>query len=424
MKILILTPYIPYPLSEGGKISQYAVTDRLRQHAEVHFYFIPESTRSMLDISELKKRWPDVVFHFIPFRRPSLWKRMDGYIRKYANRLYRPLGRLLFGAPVKPHSYERLAAPVGFRKETQVQHLNELIQAENFDIVQIELMPFIDLVLALPAPVKKVFVHHELAFARVHTEISTYANPCDVYAQYLLNFVKFRELSLLALYDAVLVFSEDDRQKLQKQLPAQHIAVNPFPVLENEFVSYIGKDYEVEKLVFVGGEMHWPNKDAVEWYIESLLTTVLKRKNLSLHVVGKWSKSTTRKYAHLKSVRFVGYVEDLKAYSQNSIMLVPVRSGSGIRTKILYAMAQGVPVISTAIGFEGIQAEPGRDLLVANSAEEFSEAIDLLCARPEYMHQMRRSAWLNVKELYNQDRICRLRLTTYQGLIAQSGRPA
>lgn len=204
------------------------------------------------------------------------------------------------------------------------------------------------------------------------------------------------------MYDGVFVFSEDDRKKLVRYLTGSNVLVAPFPVLDSYFRIIKSDLLQIKKLVFVGGEGHEPNKDAVEWYINEIGNEVRKLQNLTLHVVGKWSKETKEKYKGNDLVCFPGYIEDLISYCENSIMVVPVRTGSGIRAKILYAMAQGVPVVSASVGCEGIGVIDNTHLLIANNPQEFSKAIHSIVTNPDMSYSLVTNAQKLIKEKYSQ----------------------
>jgi glycosyltransferase involved in cell wall biosynthesis len=75
-------------------------------------------------------------------------------------------------------------------------------------------------------------------------------------------------------------------------------------------------------------------------------------------------------------VRVTGYVPDVTPYFAHAgVVVVPVRAGAGMRVRILEAFARAVPVVTTTVGLEGIEAEPGRDVLVADTAEALAAAV-------------------------------------------------
>jgi glycosyltransferase involved in cell wall biosynthesis len=91
--------------------------------------------------------------------------------------------------------------------------------------------------------------------------------------------------------------------------------------------------------------------------------------------VGRGEAALAQRWASAPGVRFTGRVADIEPWIRRSrVMVVPIRSGSGMRVKILDAMARGLPVVATAIGYEGIEATPGTHLLAAEDAEAFAAA--------------------------------------------------
>jgi glycosyltransferase involved in cell wall biosynthesis len=234
-----------------------------------------------------------------------------------------------------------------------------------------------------------------------------------------LDFVRLRELSVLQHYDGIFVFSEDDRKRLLADLPGKLVFNIPFPVLDDQFSDLTERAIQINKLVFVGGEGHEPNRDAVEWYANEICTEVSKDYKLNLHVIGNWSKKTINSLQKQKPISFAGVIEDLAGYCKDSIMLVPVRVGSGIRTKILYAMAQGVPVISTTIGCEGINAENGKEILIADTPREFSEAVGTLLSQPERTLSMIKNAQNLIRNKYSQRINAELRQDYYNQILSE-----
>lgn len=130
------------------------------------------------------------------------------------------------------------------------------------------------------------------------------------------------------------------------------------------------------EVLFVGA-LDWPpNGEAVDFFARTIWPAVLRGvPEARLTVVGR-GESATATYREANSqIRFTGWVGDVQPHFQQSrVMVVPLRSGSGMRVKILDAFARGVPVVSTRIGIEGIAAIDGTHLLIADSVEEFAAA--------------------------------------------------
>ena len=132
------------------------------------------------------------------------------------------------------------------------------------------------------------------------------------------------------------------------------------------------------------GTLHYPpNADGIRWFIKEVLPLIrLKISDVTLTVIGK---NPPADFLKLKddsdgAIDITGYVQDLRPYlNKAALMVVPVRAGSGMRVRILEAFAWGIPVITTTIGLEGIAAQKGDDVLVADDAGDFAnEAVRLL----------------------------------------------
>jgi glycosyltransferase involved in cell wall biosynthesis len=421
---MIITPKIPYPLNEGGKISQFAIIDYLRRIHSVILVLATYTDEDEKNVDILKQLWPEVIVEKI-----QMWNSLPQIPEKFLNKTgLLPLARLKrFSRGVKKlvkthfhnDKYELSTIPeiespwivhiAAVKNRRFIDSLLKIVNNYKIDLIQIDMLDYIDLALVLPKEIKKVFVHHEIRFARLATTLKTLPTIPTAYEKYVFDFVKNQEINFLRLYDEVFVFSEEDRKILVNLIPEKKIVVAPFPVLDSYFRTISPDLFQIKKLVFVGGEDHMPNKDAMEWYIKEIGIEVRKKLDLTLHIIGNWSKETIEKYKDNDLVCFAGFIEDLISYCENSIMVVPIRIGSGIRAKIMYAMAQGIPVVSAPIGCEGIQVTDKVDLLIANTPNEFAEAINTIAKNPELAFTLVSNAQRVVMEKYSQKNAVELR---------------
>jgi glycosyltransferase involved in cell wall biosynthesis len=128
-------------------------------------------------------------------------------------------------------------------------------------------------------------------------------------------------------------------------------------------------------ILFLGG-MHWPpNADGVAWFTSEVFPLVRKKlPDVRFVVVGKQPPKALNYLGN--NVITTGYVENTDSYWNGTrIFVVPLHAGGGMRVKILEAWARGVPVISTTIGGEGISYSAGEDILIADTPEEFANAV-------------------------------------------------
>ena len=421
MEILLITPYIPYPHSEGGKISQFAVVDYLRRSHKITMALVATSPEDLENIAILKTLIPNVDIQTIDLvvAQPKATSVLNS-----VSRLKKKIMRLLKGGGQGSGTANEfdnsLLNNIPYAKDRGlINALNKVVTSKPFDLVQIDLIEFVDLVYMLPAHVKKVFVHHEIRFGRLESVVP--ANKQDDFEKYISKFVQRSEVNYLNQYDAVIVFSEDDKRKLETQPGlANKVFTSPFPVLDKNFVPIKAENKPVDKLVFIGGDGHSPNHEAVKWYIDEIAPLIAKFSNIKLHVIGKWSANTISAIDPNGVAQFAGFVDDIIEYCDNSVMLVPVRTGSGIRTKILYSMAQGVPVISASIGCEGILVKDKESILVANSPLEFAQSVELLLNDHELRYKLAIAAQKVAKDIYSQSAAGGLRSELYQSIVSSN----
>jgi glycosyltransferase involved in cell wall biosynthesis len=129
-------------------------------------------------------------------------------------------------------------------------------------------------------------------------------------------------------------------------------------------------------LLFTGSMDHPPNRDAVLWFGREVWPLIAARMpSARLQVVGRGPQEELRGLAAQPRVEVAGAVPSMEPFfARAHVAIAPLRSGGGSRLKILEALAAGRPVLSTTVGAEGLELEPGRDLLIADGAEAFADA--------------------------------------------------
>lgn len=421
MTILIITPYIPFPLSEGGKASQYALVDYLRHKCNITLLLFSYSLLDDYNIDELKVLWPNVRIIIVDLKRQISHNFIgilkDGFKAILPFRFIKSLFIRNELDSVPEIEQANCINILQCKSKKLVSSISQFVSNNNFDIIQVDFIDFIDIGLILPESVKKIFVHHEIRFARLHSSLNKELNKFTTYENYVYNFVKMKEICMLNTYDAVFVFSDIDKIKLESSFLKPEVFVSPFPVLDRQFFPLNKNKIVINKLVFLGGENHPPNVDAVDWYYNEMADKIYEATKLVLHVVGNWGEITRKKYSRKKGILFAGYIDEINKYFDDAIMIVPVRIGSGIRTKILYAMAQGVPVISATIGCEGIKVENMESILIANNVEEFMHSILLLINNVTLKHKLTTNSLEIIKNHYSQENAGELRFNLYKKII-------
>ena len=147
---------------------------------------------------------------------------------------------------------------------------------------------------------------------------------------------------------------------------------------------FVQKDFSEPSLIFCGSLDYTPNKNGLLWFYETIWPRLKSSiTGITLTVIGRNGQDNA--YAPLKidpQINFVGEVKDVTPYYQkNNIAIAPLLEGSGTRLKILEAMSFGLPVISTSIGAEGINYTLNKNIIIANTLEEFELGLKVLTSK-------------------------------------------
>ena len=202
-------------------------------------------------------------------------------------------------------------------------------------------------------------------------------------------------------FDLSLVASSEDRNFLEKNLgiPAVEVVENG---LNPEDLELREIPLDPRKIVFFSNMRTFHNVDAVRYFYKDIFPLIKKRiKEAKFFIVGANMPSCILEMAQDSSVRVVSDAPDIRAVVEDScVSLAPMRVAVGIQNKILQSMAFRVPVVATTRGLGGIQAKPGRDILIADSPLEFAEGVIALMEDPALREDIRENAYRLVKEKY------------------------
>ncbi len=213
--------------------------------------------------------------------------------------------------------------------------------------------------------------------------------------------VRRTELDIASRCDAVIVVSELEQAVLQQELPQSHVAI----------VSNIHEVHEPVKpfagrrdFVFIGGYEHPPNVDAMLWFCSEVMPYVAAElPQTRLHIIGSMMPPAIHGLA-AENVVVHGYVENVEPFFQSCVLSVaPLRYGAGVKGKINQSMSYGVPVVSTAIGAEGMHATDGEDILLADDASEFAKHVVSLHRDQQLWERLSRNSLRNVQDHFSVD---------------------
>jgi glycosyltransferase involved in cell wall biosynthesis len=226
------------------------------------------------------------------------------------------------------------------------------------------------------------------------------------------------ETRLARRFDRVIAVSERERALLLAADPALWVAVVENGV-DASALTPLAEEPSSRELLFVGNLAYRPNADAVRWLAEAILPRV--RADLPearLRVVGRGASRGLQRLAEAHGVAFEGEVSDVRPHYRRALLaVVPLRAGGGTRLKVLEAMALGRPVVSTAIGCEGLPARDGEHVLLADSPEAFAAAVIRLAGDEALRARLRAAARRLVEERFDWDVQARVLLRVYDEVV-------
>jgi glycosyltransferase involved in cell wall biosynthesis len=199
--------------------------------------------------------------------------------------------------------------------------------------------------------------------------------------------IKQYEGMIVSEFEATLAVTEPDRIAL---LDAAHshggnnsgqvapISVIPIAV-DTDQIQPVERDKASFNMLTMGTLYYPPNADGIRWFLQQVFPLVRNEMpNATITIMGKNPPKDFMRLAEdpESGVIVTGFVDELAPYfASSALMVIPVRAGGGMRVRILEAFARGMPVVTTTVGLEGIDAQPGRDVLVADSPSSFAEAV-------------------------------------------------
>ncbi len=332
--IISLTP--PYPLTHGGAIAQYYFLAKLQNRFDITFLMAVRKESEIESLYQLEDTLNKVKI--VKYCEENQSTIRNIIIKSLPYRIERKLNlKNLFLN--KPLLDKRLKF-----------FIKDHLKRNHYDIIQCEFFETLPILELLPKHVLKVFIHHELRFKALSNSDYNHSNS-------FIEKIKKSELNFLKKADRIGVFNNDDQRILtQHQINSY---VTPFAI-PDELIGKTEISKYFNKFVFLGGEGHWPNRDGILWFLQKIYLPNYDHM-LPIEIIGAWKRDIKKEFADYKKIIFVGFVDDISNYLNESIMVVPIKSGAGLRTKILLAMANKVPIITTRFGSEGLYDDERQD---------------------------------------------------------------
>jgi glycosyltransferase involved in cell wall biosynthesis len=236
------------------------------------------------------------------------------------------------------------------------------------------------------------------------------------------------ELRTLPGFDQVQVCTAANREYLLGFLPrlAPRVATGLRAGIDVSRYRFRAEGREPFTMLFVGSFRHDPNRAALDWFVHQVLPLIAAREpRARLAIVGSDPPPAHTYADYAANLEMLGAVADIREPLERfAIFVCPVLSGSGVRVKLLEAFAAGIPVVSTAVGAEGLAAEDGRFCALADSPEAFAARVIELFADPAEAAAMAARARAEVEANWAMDVLTRNLVDGYRRLVRQKRRGA
>lgn len=395
MKVLQLTYRVPFPPTDGGSIGIYNITKGLHDNGcEI----------DLLAINTPKHSQPKDCM--LP-----LATQHDVFVNTNISP-FKLLKNILFKSI--PYNVERFVS-----KDVESK-LIELLSQNTYDFIQVEgafVAYYIDVIkehCSCPVLVRS----HNIEYVIWERLALNEKNPAKKwFYKHLGKRLRTFEATYYNKADGIAAITEEDKQRLIDLNVHVPIQIVPAGVVLDKYL--VAEDREPEpNSIFSISALDWlPNLEGLDWFLKAIWPEILKRKpELQFHIAGKstpeWLMNSSFQNVHVH-----GFVDDAIVFKKTyELMLVPLLSGGGMRVKIIEGLAAKKCIISTTIGAEGIECIHGKDIVIADSPQEWIDAICHYIDHSDERKVIEQNAFITANTVYENTAITRKYIALFENL--------
>ena len=400
MKILQLCNKPPYPASDGGMLAMHRITEGLLQRGHEVKVLAVETDKHQAQTDAMGTEY----------------RERTRFESVYVDLSVKPVDAgvaLLCGDSYNVKRYE---------SRDFERRLTEILDSEEFDIVQMEslfLTPYVPAVRHHSNAKIVLRAHNVEHLIWRQNAMQERSWSKRWYMKKLALALRMYELEHLNDYDAVACISPIDMQFFKDNGCRKPMAAIPFSVevgpQVSRSVSHVDQIYHL-------ASMDWmPNIDSVDWLLDKVWPNIAQRTpQARLFLAGRGMPQRLIDRAS-DQVTIEGEVPDAALYATSKqINIVPLRSGSGIRVKILEAMAMGKTVIATTVGAAGIEYADGKNIIIADTPEQIALAVEHCLADPAWCYTIGDNARQLIEQRYTPDVLMQRLETLYDRICSRT----
>jgi glycosyltransferase involved in cell wall biosynthesis len=393
VKILFVSGYFPWPLTNGGCQRRYHLVDNLARRNDVTLVALAPEGPAVPGWGEcpLRRSCREVIEFDARTLVPASSRRFEGW------------------APISERFVELVSSPSPslFRYWNSARKLirffRDMRRRKAFDVVWVDRSYFAHVVrrAGFDNIVVDIDDIQSVFLARLLWHGPWYRSKVFHYAE--LAKLYMHERALTRRFDRLVVCKERDRHFFGSL--CYKVSVVPNGVADGGMASPANE--RPGEILYMGTMDYDPNIDAARYFARDILPRVRAQvDHANFHIVGKDPDPSVRALHDGKTCLVHGMVPDVGPYYESaSLVVAPIRQGSGTRLKVLEALAKGKALVSTSTGAEGLDLRPGRDIEIADDPARFADACVRLLANPKIRRQMGASGRERVLELYHWDKI-------------------
>ncbi|MEI6350196.1 MAG: glycosyltransferase family 4 protein [Verrucomicrobiota bacterium] len=385
MRILIVYPYVPYPVNRGTYHRVFNLAKELGQRHEIDLFCLDDSQSEAhrLVFEAFARR-----VHFQPFQNAP-WPRL------FPERLLQPTPTTIlhWRDPAAAAALRDFAANESY----DLIHFCDLVMWQYVDPLRAQ-MRSKPLLVMDRSRVDLLFQTEELANLRLGLKERCLRHE---------NLWKLRryENSTAASLTATVVCGPDDETFLRRNVPTARTIKVLANGVDEQFFSrdeFPPRPDPEPTVLFCGAMDYSPNVSGLAWYFENCDAPLRQQiPNRRVLIVGRNPAPQVRAFAQIEGVTVTGEVADVRPYYQRAwVQMVPLLIGGGTRLKIVESLALGTPVVSTTIGAQGLALENGEHLLLGDSPTEFAAVLDRMLSDDPLRQRLAEAGRQRVLERY------------------------
>jgi glycosyltransferase involved in cell wall biosynthesis len=276
-----------------------------------------------------------------------------------------------------------------FISNTYRNRLNSILKENSFDIIQLEglfLYPYISTIRKSSNALISFRAHNVEQEIWKRTVRNQNPGIKRIYNRLLSVRMQRMEKRSLSKFDLLVPITERDGHILDFLGNQSPVFVAPMGIEMTEFEASVYELHPNHNTLYFIGSLDWqPNQEGILWFIDKVWGNILKDyPEAEFHIAGRNAPTSFKHKLNRKNVVFHGQVENAAEFSKKyNIMISPLLTGSGMRVKLVEAMALRKPIVSTYIGAEGIPAVNQTHMYLAHNEKDFSENVVELLKSPE-----------------------------------------